>query len=104
MDCGAERVAALAFAFATVSVDGGVNTTEWNDVDPYSPSDGLYYRVNVGLKSVKPSLKTLISIGGADSTTTFSSVMADVSTRTALVDNLVAFCNGHGFDGVDLDW
>ena len=94
----------LVYAFAHVNADGSVSVIEWDDVDVYDATAGLYYRVNVGLKALNPALKTLISVGGADSAPMFVSVMANGTARAALVSNLVAFARLHGFDGVDVDW
>jgi chitinase len=56
------------------------------------------------LKQKYPHLKTLISVGGANSSQDFSDIMASAVTRTSLVEACASFMVSNGFDGVDLDW
>ena len=55
------------------------------------------------LKEKKPSLKTMISIGGwqADG---FSDAVLTKGSRTVFMDSILEFVAANDFDGVDLDW
>jgi chitinase len=48
--------------------------------------------------------KILISLGGATSSSTFSSLAANISTRTTFIQNLVSYVVGNHYDGADFDW
>jgi chitinase len=56
------------------------------------------------LKKKKPSLKTLISIGGWTWSSRFSDVALTRDSRVKFADSIVSFITKHGFDGVDIDW
>ena len=57
------------------------------------------------MKEKNPSLKVLLSIGGADAPSqTFSSIAASSGKRAAMVGSARWFMETYGFDGVDLDW
>jgi chitinase len=48
--------------------------------------------------------KILISLGGANSGSIFSSVVANINTRTAFINNLVNYVVNNHYDGADFDW
>lgn len=56
------------------------------------------------LKKKKPSLKTLISVGGWTWSGRFSDIAATQSTRDTFANSIVSFITKYGFDGVDIDW
>jgi chitinase len=72
---------------------------------PASSSDtGLYSQFNA-LKSVNPSLKTFIAIGGASLGGRPWSVMtSSTANRATFINSALQFVKTWGFDGVDLDW
>lgn len=57
----------------------------------------------VGLKSQKPSLKVLLSIGGWGAGN-FSEMAADETHRKNFCNNCLAAVNTYKLDGIDLDW
>ncbi len=56
------------------------------------------------LKSQRPNLKTLISVGGWTWSDKFSDTAMTDARRTAFADSVVTFITQYGFDGVDIDW
>ena len=46
----------------------------------------------------------LLSVGGWERSAGFPALAADSTARRHFSHGLVAFCQGQGFDGVDLDW
>lgn len=53
----------------------------------------------------KPSLKTLLSIGGGGSNTTAFALMAsNASHRKVFINSAIALARKYGFHGLDLDW
>jgi len=48
--------------------------------------------------------KILISLGGANSSSVFSSVAANINTRTTFIQNLVTYVVNNHYDGADFDW
>ena len=56
------------------------------------------------LKEANPHLVTLISVGGWDYSTNFSSAASTASSRATFAQSCVDFIVEHGFDGVDLEW
>ncbi len=45
-----------------------------------------------------------ISIGGGGNEAGFPTIIADPELRAALIENIFAFCDEHGYDGADFDW
>jgi len=53
----------------------------------------------------KPSLKTLLSIGGGGSNTTAFALMASIAShRKVFINSAIALARKYGFHGLDLDW
>ena len=48
--------------------------------------------------------RILISLGGANSSSMFSSVAANINTRAAFIQNLVTYVVNNHYDGADFDW
>lgn len=48
--------------------------------------------------------KILIALGGWGQSSGFSPMAAEVSTRQTFIDNVIKFCDEHGYDGIDIDW
>ncbi|KAI4380598.1 hypothetical protein MLD38_006771 [Melastoma candidum] len=58
-----------------------------------------------GIRSKSPSVKTLISIGGAsDGPALFAAMASTPSSRKAFIDSTIKVARDYGFDGLDLDW
>lgn len=49
-------------------------------------------------------VEVIVALGGAGQTAGFGPAASDPDTRALLVDNIVAFVQDNGYDGVDLDW
>ncbi|KAG9153593.1 hypothetical protein Leryth_008538 [Lithospermum erythrorhizon] len=57
------------------------------------------------LHTLKPSMKTLLSIGGGGSDSlVFSKMASKMSTRKVFIKSTIDVARKYGFDGVDLDW
>ena len=56
------------------------------------------------LKTQRPELKTLISVGGWTWSGKFSDMALTDESRTTFSDSAVAFMKQYGFDGIDIDW
>lgn len=75
---------------------------QWADVDDRG------YANFVGLKSVNPSLKTMIAVGGwtdsTDGSNKYSKLAASTTNINAFVSSVIAFLQQYKFDGLDVDW
>ncbi len=49
-------------------------------------------------------VKALISVGGGGGGGGFAGIVASSTSTTNFVNNMIAFCNQYGLDGVDIDW
>ncbi|HEV2481887.1 MAG TPA: glycosyl hydrolase family 18 protein [Puia sp.] len=49
-------------------------------------------------------VKALISVGGGGGGGGFAGIVANSTNRANFVNNMIAFCNQYGLDGVDIDW
>lgn len=49
-------------------------------------------------------VQVLVSLGGADSGTSFGAIVRDPASEDAFVRNVVKLARDNGYDGVDLDW
>ena len=87
----------IIYAFANIGPDLKMKMGD-STIDP-SNFDKLRQ-----LKSQRPNLATLISIGGWTWSDKFSDVAMTDESRTAFANSVVTFITQHGFDGVDIDW
>lgn len=107
----ADQVTHINYAFANLQPDGRVVTGDpWADTDkPFGnePANATFkgnFQQFVMLKSQRPTVKTLISVGGWTWSNYFSDVFANTTTRQTFCTSLLDFVNRYGFDGADLDW
>ncbi|XP_052893340.1 chitotriosidase-1 [Anopheles moucheti] len=94
----------LMYGFFGINEDATVRI-----IDPYLDLEENWGRGHikrfVGLKNLSPALKTLAAIGGwNEGSRKFSAMAASAELRKRFIYDCVAFCQRHGFDGIDLDW
>ncbi|XP_058054145.1 acidic mammalian chitinase [Anopheles bellator] len=94
----------LMYGFFGINEDATVRL-----IDPYLDLEDNWGRGHikrfVALKNVVPGLKTLAAIGGwNEGSRKFSKMAASGELRKRFTDDAIAFCQRHGFDGIDLDW
>jgi len=92
-DAQLARIDTLIFAFAHIRGDEAVLAPE-----AASRLDQL-----VGLKSMHPALKVVVSIGGWG-VGGFSEMAASASGRGRFADSVARMLEAHHADGIDLDW
>lgn len=94
----------LIYAFVGISTNGTIRILDpWLDLED-NWGLGTMRRFN-DLKTVNPSLKTLVAVGGwNEGSQTFSTVAQNAILRSRFAKDAAAFCTYHGFDGLDVDW
>ncbi|KAI0212770.1 Acidic mammalian chitinase [Lamellibrachia satsuma] len=92
----------VVFAFA--KMEGNMlSPYEWND-DDTDWSTGMYTRFN-NLKTINPSLKTLLAVGGWNfGTAKMTAMLATPENRRQFVDTTIKYLRDRNFDGLDLDF
>jgi chitinase len=55
-------------------------------------------------KAHQSGVKVLISLGGWGNCAGFAPMVANVTTRSQFITNIVNFCQTRDYDGIDLDW
>ena len=87
-----------------------VEQVEWNDVNQWQPTQGLYYRFNTRVHSTNPKCKTLLAFGGwnfnfkEEYKDIFTTMAESASNRAACINSMISWVRKHSFDGIDLDW
>lgn len=101
----------LVYAFAYIARDTWqVEQVEWNDVNEWNPTAGLYYRFNRHIRSKNPKCKTLLAFGGwnfnflEEYKDIFSAMAETAANRATCINSMIAWVRKHDFDGIDLDW
>ena len=93
-----ENLTHLNYAFAKIDP----STQKIALADP--ANDRNNFEVIRKLKQKNPNLKTLISVGGWDYSTHFSTIAATPDGRERFAQSCVDFILEYGFDGIDIDW
>lgn len=91
----AEKITHLNYAFAKIE-NGEISIA--NEEDPKR------FKTLNTLKSINPSLKLLISVGGWTNAASFPSIASSDSTRTRFANSTLQFLKKYKLDGIDLDW
>ncbi|KAK6171602.1 hypothetical protein SNE40_019753 [Patella caerulea] len=92
----------IIYAFAVLNKNQ-VKAFEWND-ESTQWSKGMYERVQA-VKNIKPSLKTLLAVGGWNlASQPFTEMVATASGRQEFIKSSIEFIRRTGFDGLDIDW
>ncbi|XP_065097404.1 chitinase, acidic.1 [Paramisgurnus dabryanus] len=87
----------VIYSLATINSVNEITNIEWND-------DVMYKSLNA-LKTVNPTLKTLLSVGGlTNGISPFIKMVSTPENRKAFVRSAMLYLRAHGFDGLELDW
>ncbi|XP_065077176.1 acidic mammalian chitinase-like [Ochlerotatus camptorhynchus] len=94
----------LIYAFVGISTNGTIRILDpWLDLED-NWGLGTMRKFN-DLKTVNPSLKTLVAVGGwNEGSQKFSTVAQNAILRARFAKDAAAFCTNQGFDGLDVDW
>ncbi|XP_055875696.1 uncharacterized protein LOC106056023 isoform X3 [Biomphalaria glabrata] len=93
----------IHYAFAYISNDSSMSTSEWNDENTQS-SLAMYKRVTK-IKQKNPSIKILLSVGGWDLLSQPFSLMVSTKERKHIfIQSAIALLRKWNFDGLDIDW
>jgi GH18 family chitinase len=79
----------INYAFASPNTDGSISGTADTNLI------GVAHRAGC---------KVLISLGGANSGSVFTTMTSDTNKRKAFVNNLVTYIQNNHYDGADFDW
>ncbi|KAK0055983.1 chitinase, partial [Biomphalaria pfeifferi] len=93
----------IHYAFAYISNDSSISTSEWNDENTQSTL-AMYKRVTK-IKQKNPSIKILLSVGGWDLLSQPFSLMVSTKERKHIfIQSAIALLRKWNFDGMDIDW
>lgn len=101
----------LVYAFAYIARDTWqVEQVEWNDVNEWNPTQGLYHRFNKHIRAKNPKCKTLLAFGGwnfnfkEEFKDIFTTMAESASNRATCINSMISWVRKHDFDGIDVDW
>ena len=94
-EVNARKLTRINYAFANIK-DGEI-------VEGFSHDEENFATLG-SLKSVNPSLKVLVSVGGWTWSGGFSDVALTHQSRTRFIASAVRFVERHHLDGLDIDW
>ncbi|KAG0347337.1 hypothetical protein BG004_007927 [Podila humilis] len=87
----------LNYAFVLINDDGVVEMQHTEDVDTYKELNAL--------KLKKPSLKTVLTVGGWDmDMALYSKMVSTAGNRQKFIKSAISYVREHNFDGLDFDW
>ncbi|KAG1667806.1 Chitotriosidase-1 [Nymphon striatum] len=75
-----------------------------NQLVPHRTKDPLYYTMLNDLKKIKPTLKTILSVGGGRSIKDFPYMASTAENRSIFVNQSIELLRKYNFDGIDIDW
>jgi chitinase len=93
----AKKLTHINYAFANIGSDLRI-TLGYPDID-----EANIKQLNQ-LKTINPSLRTIISIGGWSWSSRFSDVALTEESRRIFAESCIEFMLKYGFDGIDIDW
>ncbi len=101
----------INFAFVNVAASGELQVADdyadfnmqFQAKNGFPAEKGLFNRLR-SLKELYPGVKVLISLGGANSSSSFPTVAADASLRATFAASCAAWVSDQGLDGIDIDW
>lgn len=93
-----DRITHLAVGAALPQADGSLDTTFY-----ISESQGAALASDLSARAHTAGRKSILMVGGAGTHDGFVGAASD-AYRATFVANLVSYAQGHGFDGIDLDW
>lgn len=96
-DIPVDSLTHVIYAFAGISDTGDC-------IGRYPGGDSVNLPALMALKQHHPSLRTLISVGGANGSGPFAVAAGGAAARTRLAQSCTAFMKKYGFDGIDIDW
>jgi chitinase len=94
-EVNARKLTRINYAFANIK-DGEI-------IEGFSHDEENFATLSA-LKSVNPSLKVLVSVGGWTWSGGFSDVALTRQSRTRFIASAVRFVEWHHLDGLDIDW
>lgn len=107
----ASKFTHLAYGFAYIKRGTWeVEQVEWNDVNQWQPTQGLYYRFNNHVHSTNPKCKTLLAFGGwnfnfkEEFKDIFTTMAETAANRAACINSMISWVRQYDFDGIDVDW
>ncbi|KAK1484065.1 glycosyl hydrolase family 18 [Colletotrichum costaricense] len=95
----------VMYAFIKVNTDGSLKLIDdWADTQ--IPVDGTKgcLSATAKLKASKPSIRTLVSVGGGTGSAEFPALAANPTARARFAKEIKAFCDKWQLNGVDIDW
>lgn len=110
-DVPAESLTHLVYEHIGISDNGQCESLdEWADVNYPYPGDTNFDRLKGNfrqlqrLKERNPNLRLLMSIGGWEVSSNFSSIAGDENARIRLARSCISFMREYDFDGIVIDW
>ncbi|XP_065368948.1 probable chitinase 10 [Calliphora vicina] len=93
----------LNYGFIGIDETGHLHIKDRN-LDLSSNKGRGNLRIFNDLKLKNPQVKTLLSVGGSQSSRNFSTTAADPEKISTFVESALHYIKRYGFDGLDLDW
>ena len=87
-----EHLTHINHSFAWPNADGSLST--YNN---YVYADLIKYAHQAGIK-------VIVVLGGWGNSSGFSPMVANSTTRTLFINNILKFCTDNHYDGIDIDW
>ncbi|XP_041836519.1 chitinase, acidic.1 [Melanotaenia boesemani] len=87
----------VIYSLASINSFNQIVPIEWNDPEMYNSLNSL--------KTINPSLKTLLSVGGnVNGVSAFIAMVARPENRAAFIKSAISYLRTNKFDGLNLAW